>query len=101
MSAVKIGNKMVGDGHPCYVIAEIGINHNGDIDVAKRLIDIASDAACDAVKFQKRTVDVVYTAEELAEPRENPYGATNGALREGWRAAGRNIKRSMFSVVGK
>jgi len=83
MSAVKIGNKMVGDGHPCYVIAEIGINHNGDIDVAKRLIDIAADAGCDAVKFQKRTVDVVYTAEELAKPRENPFGDTNGDLKRG------------------
>ena len=80
MSAVKIGNKLVGDGHPCYVIAEIGINHNGDIDVARRLVDIASDSGCDAVKFQKRTVNVVYTAEELAKPRENPFGVTNGHL---------------------
>ena len=66
MAAVRIGSKLVGDGHPCYVIAEIGINHNGDVDLAKRLIDIAVDAGCDAVKFQKRTVDVVYTPEELA-----------------------------------
>jgi N-acetylneuraminate synthase len=51
MSAVKIGSKIVGDGHPCYVIAEIGINHNGDIDAAKRLANIAADAGCDAVKF--------------------------------------------------
>jgi len=80
---VKIGNKLVGDGQPCYVIAEIGINHNGDIDLAKRLISIAVGAGCDAVKFQKRTVDVVYTAEELAKPRENPFGATNGDLKYG------------------
>ncbi len=82
-SVVRIGNKMVGDGHPCYVVAEIGINHNGDLDVAKRLISVAIAAGCDAVKFQKRTVDVVYTAEELAKPRENPFGATNGDLKRG------------------
>jgi N-acetylneuraminate synthase len=82
-SAVKIGNKAVGDGYPCYVIAEIGINHNGDIDLAKKLISVAIAAGCDAVKFQKRTVEVVYTAEELAKPRENPFGATNGDLKRG------------------
>jgi N-acetylneuraminate synthase len=82
-SAVKIGNKIVGDGHPCYVVAEIGINHNGDVDLAKRLISVAIAAGCDAVKFQKRTVDVVYTAEELAKPRENPFGPTNGDLKWG------------------
>jgi N-acetylneuraminate synthase len=81
--AVKIGNKIVGDGHPCYIVAEIGINHNGDIDLAKRLISVAIAAGCDAVKFQKRTVDVVYTAEELAKPRENPFGPTNGDLKWG------------------
>jgi N-acetylneuraminate synthase len=79
--AVKIGSKVVGDGHPCYVVAEIGINHNGDIDLAKRLISVAIAGGCDAVKFQKRTVDVVYTAEELAKPRENPFGSTNGDLK--------------------
>jgi len=80
---VRIGKKTVGDGHPCYIIAEIGINHNGDIDLAKRLINIASAAGCDAVKFQKRTVDVVYTADELAKPRESPFGTTNGDLKRG------------------
>ena len=78
---VKLGNKLVGDGQPCYVVAEIGINHNGDLAVAKSLIKAACDAGCDAVKFQKRTVDVVYTAEELAKPRENPFGTTNGHLK--------------------
>jgi N-acetylneuraminate synthase len=67
----------------CYVIAEIGINHNGSLDLAKRLIDAAKEAGCDAVKFQKRTVDKVYTAEELAKPRENPFGPTNGDLKRG------------------
>jgi N-acetylneuraminate synthase len=82
-TAVKIGDKWVGEGHPCYVIAEIGINHNGDLDIAKKLIDAAVETGCDAVKFQKRTVEVVYTAEELAKPRENPFGPTNGDLKRG------------------
>jgi N-acetylneuraminate synthase len=80
---VRIGKKILGDGQPCYIIAEIGINHNGDIDLAKRLINVASAAGCDAVKFQKRTVDVVYTADELAKPRESPFGTTNGDLKRG------------------
>src|SRR3989344_9284616 len=80
---VKIGNKNVGNTFPVFVTAEIGINHNGDMAVAKKLIDLAVLAGCDAVKFQKRTVDVVYTAEELAKPRENPFGPTNGDLKRG------------------
>ena len=82
---VQIGAKTVGNGHPCYVIAEIGINHNGDVDLAKRLISIAVAAGCDAVKFQKRTIEIVYTPEELAKPRENPFGPTNGDLKRGAR----------------
>ena len=81
MSTVKVGNKLLGAGQPCYVIAEIGINHNGDIDLAKRLISVAVAGGCDAVKFQKRTVDIVYTAAELATPRPNPFGETNGDLK--------------------
>jgi N-acetylneuraminate synthase len=83
MTNVLIGNKKVGDGQPCFIIAEIGINHNGDIDIAKRLIDLAKLSGCDAIKFQKRTIDVVYSAEELAKPRENPFGETNGDLKYG------------------
>jgi N-acetylneuraminate synthase len=83
MADVTIGNKKIGDGRPCFIIAEIGINHNGDINIAKRLIDLAAFAGCDAVKFQKRTIDVVYSAEELAKPRENPFGTTNGDLKYG------------------
>jgi N-acetylneuraminate synthase len=83
MRTVKIGDKVVGEGHPCYIIAEIGINHNGDVDLAKRLISVAVAAGCDAVKFQKRTVDVVYTAKELATPRPTPFGETNGDLKYG------------------
>jgi N-acetylneuraminate synthase len=80
---VKIGKKWVREGHPCYIVAEVGINHNGDLDSAKRLINVASAAGCDAVKFQKRTVDVVYSREELERPRESPYGTTNGDLKRG------------------
>lgn len=83
MSTVKIGNKQLGEGQPCYVIAEIGINHNGDIDLAKRLISVAVAAGCDAVKFQKRTVEIVYTEKELAQARPNPFGDTNGDLKRG------------------
>ena len=57
---VKIAGKSLGQGAPCFVVAEIGINHNGDVSIAKRLIDVAIAAGCTAVKFQKRTVDVVY-----------------------------------------
>ena len=80
---VRLGERPVGDGHPCFVIAEIGINHNGDAQIAKKLIDVASLAGCEAVKFQKRTIDVVYTPEELAKPRETPFGETNGDLKRG------------------
>jgi N-acetylneuraminate synthase len=83
MGTVRVGNKLVGEDQPCFIVAEIGINHNGDIDLAKRLISVAIAAGCDAVKFQKRTVDVVYTPEELAKPRENPFGPTNGDLKYG------------------
>ena len=82
-STVKIGNKTVGDGNPCYIIAEIGINHNGSLDLAKEIIKASADCGCDAVKFQKRTVDVVYSPEELERPRENVFGATNGDLKRG------------------
>ena len=81
MNIVRVGNRLVGDDQPCLIVAEIGINHNGDIDLAKRLISVAVAAGCDAVKFQKRTVHVVYSPEELAKPRENPFGATNGDLK--------------------
>jgi len=60
------------------VIAEIGINHNGDLDLALQLIELAHDCGCDAVKFQKRTVDIVYSPEVLASPRYSPWGVTNG-----------------------
>ncbi len=70
MTTVTIGNKKVGKGQPCFIVAEIGINHNGSLDVAKKLIDVAVEAGCDAVKFQKRDVETVYTLEELRTPRK-------------------------------
>lgn len=83
MSTVKIGSSIIGERNPIYIIAEIGINHNGDIEIAKQLIDVAVAAGCNAVKFQKRTVDVVYTPDELARPRNSPFGETNGDLKRG------------------
>ncbi|MCX5796517.1 MAG: N-acetylneuraminate synthase family protein [Elusimicrobia bacterium] len=66
-----------------FIIAEVGINHNGDIETAKQLIDAARQAGCDAVKFQKRTIDKVYTREFLDSPRESPWGKTQRAQKEG------------------
>jgi N-acetylneuraminate synthase len=83
MIEIQIGHQLVGDGHPCYLIGEIGINHNGSLDLAKNLITTGKNAGWNAVKFQKRTIDIVYTADELAKPRENPFGPTNGDLKRG------------------
>lgn len=80
---VQIGNFLVGDDQPTFIIGEIGINHNGNLDITRNLISVAKNAGCNAIKFQKRTVEVVYTAEELAKPRENPFGETNGDLKRG------------------
>lgn len=80
---VTIGNKVIGEGESVFMVAEIGINHNGSLETAKKLIDVAVDAGCDAVKFQKRTIDVVYTPEDLARPRESVFGDTNGDLKRG------------------
>ncbi|MBN2012333.1 N-acetylneuraminate synthase family protein [candidate division KSB1 bacterium] len=65
------------------VIGEVGINHNGDMEITKKLIDVASFAGCDAVKFQKRTLDLVYTKEQLDTPRESPWGTTNRDQKQG------------------
>jgi N-acetylneuraminate synthase len=83
MNKVQIGNYSVGPDCETFLAAEIGINHNGDVGIAKKLIAAAKAAGCHGVKFQKRTIDVVYTPEELAKPRENPFGPTNGDLKRG------------------
>jgi N-acetylneuraminate synthase len=71
---IKLGQRMVGDGHPAYIIAEVGINHNGDIDIAKKIIDAAVHAGADAVKFQKRTPDVSTPLDQQTQMRETPWG---------------------------
>ena len=71
---VRIGNNIIGENEPVYVIAEIGLNHNGDVELAKQLIDVAADAGADAVKFQKRTPEIA-TPEHMRDiPRETPWG---------------------------
>ena len=77
-----IGNDAVGDG-PCWTIAEAGINHNGSMDLAHAMIDVAAEIGADAIKWQKRTVEVVYTEAELAAPRDSRFGKTNGDLKRG------------------
>jgi N-acetylneuraminate synthase len=71
---VTIGGQSVGEGHPVYVIAEIGLNHNGDVKTAKQLIDAAALAGCNAVKFQKRTPELCVPPEQRGIPRETPWG---------------------------
>ena len=74
MTEIKIGDRLVGDGHPTYIIAEIGINHNGDLDVCKQMIDAAVHAGVEAVKFQKRTPEVSTPPEQQKQMRETPWG---------------------------
>lgn len=74
MASVKIGSRYIGDGEPVYVIAEIGINHNGSLDIAKKLIDGAVYAGCDAVKFQKRTPELCVPKDQWQIERETPWG---------------------------
>lgn len=71
---IQIGNRMVGDGHPVFIIAEIGINHNGSMDIVKKLIDGAVLAGCDAVKFQKRTPELCVPKDQWEIERETPWG---------------------------
>jgi N-acetylneuraminate synthase len=72
--AVRIGERWVGAACPVFVIAEIGINHNGDLNVAKSLIDVAAAAGCDAVKFQKRTPELCVPRDQWYERRQTPWG---------------------------
>src|SRR5882757_2125514 len=73
-TAVRIGNSHVGDGHPVFVVAEIGINHNGSLELAKRLIDGAVLAGADAVKFQKRTPELCVPRDQWDIERDTPWG---------------------------
>ncbi|MCS6989814.1 MAG: N-acetylneuraminate synthase family protein [Chloroherpetonaceae bacterium] len=74
MAHVKIGHKLVGDGQPVFIIAEIGINHNGSLEIAKKMIDGAVHAGCDAVKFQKRTPEICVPKDQWHIERETPWG---------------------------
>ncbi|MBN8544785.1 MAG: N-acetylneuraminate synthase family protein [Ignavibacteria bacterium] len=71
---IKVGNRFIGDGQPCFVIAEIGINHNGSVEIAKKLIDGAANAGCDAVKFQKRTPEICVPKDQWNIERDTPWG---------------------------
>jgi len=71
---IKIGDRLVGDGHPTMVVAEIGINHNGSLETAKQLIDVAVHNGADAVKFQKRTPELCVPLEQRGQMRETPWG---------------------------
>ncbi len=81
---VQIGNRLVGEGQPCYFIAEAGVNHNGSVEIAKKLIEVAARAKADAVKFQKRSVKDILIAEALEKPYagQNSLGSTYGEHRQ-------------------
>ena len=74
MASLQIGDSRIGRGSPVYVVAEIGINHNGDVNIAKQLIDAAVDAGCNAVKFQKRTPDACVPQKQKMQRRDTPWG---------------------------
>ena len=74
IKVIQIDNKMVGNGYPVYIIGEIGINHNGDLEIAKKLIKEAYLAGLDAVKFQKRTPEICVPKEQQSQMRDTPWG---------------------------
>src|SRR5262252_11131752 len=74
MRTLTFGERVIGEGQPTYIVAEIGINHNGSLDIAKRLIDAAADAKCDAVKFQKRTPELCVPPHQRDQVRHTPWG---------------------------
>jgi len=75
MRTLKFGDRLVGEGQPAYIVAEIGINHNGSLEIAKHLIDAAASAKCDAVKFQKRTPELCVPPHQRNQMRDTPWGA--------------------------
>lgn len=90
---IEIGGRKVGDGQPCYCLAEIGINHNGSMVTAMDMIHEAKCAGANAVKFQKRSIDLCYTKEELDKPRESPWGNTTRQQKEGLELSYDNYRR--------
>lgn len=93
MTKVKIGDRVVGSKEPTFIVAEIGINHNGSVAFAKQLIDLAVQNGCQAVKFQKRTIETVYGAEELKKPRSFDRSFITHAMER--------IKRYGYDVLPK
>lgn len=93
---VRIGNNVIGEHEPVYVIAEIGLNHNGDVDLAKRLIDVAADSGAQAVKFQKRTPDISTPEHMKLTPRETPWG-TMSYLEYRYRV---EFEREQYTEIG-
>ena len=75
MNCVQMGSKLIGPGNPCWIVAELGINHNGSLDLAKELVDAAVEAKCDAVKLQKRTPELAVPQRIKPLPKETPWGA--------------------------
>ena len=84
-----------------FITAEIGINHNGDLNIAKKLIDVAVEAGCDAVKFQKRTIEKVYSKKVLDSPRESPWGTTTREQKNGLEFSLKQYKSSKDVVYNK
>ena len=100
MSYVRIGSKLVGDDQPCFVIAEIGINHNGDVDLAKRLISVALAAGCEMRLSSKNGQSMSFTLPKLAKPRENPFSPHRMAISStAWNSSRKSLEESStFSV---
>ena len=84
-----------------FIISEIGINHNGDLDIAKKMIDKSIDAGADAVKFQKRDIEVVYSKEQLKKPRTSPFGTTEREQKEGLELTLENYQEIMIIIILK
>lgn len=83
MPQVNIGGMSIGENRPVFILAEVGLNHNGDLGLAKRLIDVAVDAGCQAVKFQKRTIPLAFSESDLKKPREAPAEVLVNAIKRG------------------
>lgn len=98
---VSIGNRKIGDGHPAYIIGEIGINHNGDINVAKKLMEVARNVGADAVKFQKRTPELCVPEHQRNQMRDTPWGyITTLIIATKWNSM-RNLTQKSIVLPGK
>jgi sialic acid synthase len=102
LTTIKLGSRTVGAGHPTYIIAEIGINHQGDVEIAKKLIDEAADAGANAVKFQKRSIQRILTKEGLEMPYENrnSFGKTYGEHKRALELSEADYKE-LFAYAGQ